>query len=221
MLPGPGAALALADGKRLLFCGHFGGYSADVVFYTDDAGQSFQVAASTQWGRSVLAAMDECSFTQFANGTVLLILRNNGGFPGHDSRGKHNPRCADGGMCKAYSVSHDRGETWTPPRYLSQVRTGSCICESAALALQDSSLLFSGGDSDAPPQTGRRKMTLRKSTDGGVTWPQQWLLDGGEVAYSQLVTLPSRHGLVGVLWEAESPDRWFIGEMRLAWVPYA
>eukprot|EP00947_MAST-08B_sp_MAST-8B-sp1_P005955 g5955.t1 len=250
MLPGPGAALALTpdndvdngttsntrlltpdndvdngttSNTRLLFCGHYGGYYQDVVYYSDDAGQTFQVSASTPWNRSVLQKMDECSFTRFANGTALMIMRNNGGYGGHDPRGAHNPRCADGGMCKAFSLSHDRGETWSPPAYLSGARTGSCESAVLAVAADDpdsasSTLLFSGGDTDTPPRTGRRRMTLRKSTDGGATWPTQWLLDAGLVAYSQLVVLPSRRRQVGVLWEAQSPDGWFIGEMRLAWV---
>ena len=39
------------------------------------------------------------------------------------------------------------------------------------------------------------------------------------IADSQLVALKSRPGEIGVLWEALSPDMWFIGEMRLQWLP--
>jgi hypothetical protein len=29
-------------------------------------------------------------------------------------------------MCKAYSLSSDRGNTWTAPQYLAGVRSGAC-----------------------------------------------------------------------------------------------
>ena len=62
-------------------------------------------------------------------------------------------------------------------------------------------------------------MTLHQSKDGGDNWQSLLLLDPNRSAYSQLVSLDSRPGEVGVLWEALSPDQWFVGEMRLQWVP--
>ncbi len=50
-------------------------------------------------------------------------------------------------------------------------------------------------------------------------WDELALLDLRNSAYSQLVALKSRPGLIGVLWEALTPDEWFIGEMRLQWLP--
>ena len=87
----------------------------------------------------------------------------------------------------------------------------------------DGKLYVSAGDSDAPPNTGRTRMTLHTSRDGGASWDHDikggLLLDVNRSAYSQLVTLPSRPGVIGVLWEALSPDNWFVGEMRLQWLP--
>ncbi len=62
-------------------------------------------------------------------------------------------------------------------------------------------LLYSGGDSDAPPNEGRMRMLLRQSLNGGASWEAVQMLDQARVAYSQLVTLPTRPGQVGVLWE--------------------
>ena len=77
------------------------------------------------------------------------------------------------------------------------------------------------GDSDAPPNTGRMRMMLHYSSEGGDpgSWRELLLLDANRSAYSQLIALSSRPGYVGVLWEALSPGQWFIGEMRLQWVP--
>ena len=150
-----------------------------------------------------------------------MVLRNFGGYHAHDPRGLHNPRCADGGICKAYSLSHDSGATWGRPRYYRDVRSGSC--EAGVLVDGEGTLFVSAGDSDAPPNTGRMRMTLHRSVDGGASWDGDagggLLLDPNRSAYSQLITLPSRPGEVGILWEALSPDHWFIGEMRLRWVP--
>lgn len=93
--------------ERLLFCGHAGAYAQDVAFYSDDGGATFNLSASTPYNQedNVLKGMDECSMAQLNNGSVLLILRNFGGYKEHDPRGFHNPRCRDHGICKAYSRS--------------------------------------------------------------------------------------------------------------------
>ena len=59
----------------------------------------------------------EAAFTQLSNGSVLLVLRNLGG-KGEGPRFKngtrplfHNPRCADNGICKAFSRSDDHVST--------------------------------------------------------------------------------------------------------------
>ena len=222
-LPGPGAALAIplpkdarnSSRERLLFCAHYGAYVADAVFFSDDGGSSFTLSNSTKTVESsLLQRMDECQMTRLTNGSLLLILRNNGGYPSHDPRGRHNRACADGGMCKAFSRSDDNGETWSKPDYFSTVRSGSC---QASVAQTTDGLFIGDPDSDVPPNTGRMRFTLRRSTDDGQTW-HNTLLDPGRSAYSQLVTLSSRPGQIGVLWEALSLDGWFVGEMRLQWV---
>ena len=240
-IPGPGAALAVAlpppppppphssgggagvstantaAGERLLFCAHAGAYTQDATFYSDNAGETFNVSASTPYNveENVLQGMDECAFAQLHNGSIVLIMRNFGGYHEHDPRGLYNPRCRDHGICKAYSRSDDLGLTWNKPQYFADVRSGSC--EAGALGNRDG-LFISVGDSDAPPNTGRMRMMLHRSRDAGATWEDGLLLDANRSAYSQLVVLDSRPGEVGVLWEALSPDQWFVGEMRLQWV---
>ena len=120
-LPGPGAALtvqlpgAMGGSERLLFCAHAGAYKQDVAFFSDDGGTTFNVSSSTPFNapHNVLKGMDECSLAQLSNGSVVMVLRNFGGFPEHDPRGLHNPRCADKGICKAFSRSDDLGVTWS------------------------------------------------------------------------------------------------------------
>ena len=116
-LPGPGAALTVKlpdENERLIFCAHLGAYTQDVVFFSDDGGLNFNVSSSTPYNtaHNVLKGMDECSLAQLTNGSIVLVLRNFGGFREHDPRGLHNPRCADKGICKAFSRSDDLGLTW-------------------------------------------------------------------------------------------------------------
>ena len=128
---------------------------------------------------------------------------------------------ADGGICKAYSRSDDFGLTWSGVNYFGEVRSGSCEAGVLADPQWPNGLFVSVGDSDAPPNTGRMRMMLHYSSEGGDpgSWRELLLLDANRSAYSQLIALSSRPGYVGVLWEALSPDEWFIGEMRLQWVP--
>ena len=206
--PGPGAALAItlptSQRERLLFCGHTAAYLQDVAFFSDDGGATFNVSASTPYKTedNVLKGMNECAFAQLNNGTVLLVMRNFGGYKEHDPRGLRNPRCRDHGICKAYSRSDDFGLTWAPPQYFADVRSGSC--EAGVLVDAHGSLYISVGDSDAPPNTGRMRMMLRRSDDGGASWHDGLLLDANHSAYSQLIALSSRPGEIGVLWEALS-----------------
>jgi hypothetical protein len=192
-----------------------------VAFFSDDQGTSFNLSASTPYdpAHNALKGMDECGLAQLSNGSTIMVLRNFGGYPEHDPRGLHNPSCADGGICKAYSRSDDYGLTWSPAGYFADVRSGSCEAGVLASPQWPNGLFISVGDSDAPPNTGRMRMMLHGSTDGGTSWRELLLLDANRSAYSQLIALESRPGEVGVLWEALSPDQWFIGEMRLQWVP--
>lgn len=116
-ITGPGVATAIAlpgGGERLLFVAHAGAYKQDVVFFSDDAGGTFNVSASTPYGvpqhaaaGNVLKAMDEAAFAQLANGSVLLVLRNLGGkgearkFKNGSRPLYHNPACADDGKTVA------------------------------------------------------------------------------------------------------------------------
>eukprot|EP01052_Picozoa_sp_SAG31_P010480 SAG31_NODE_575_length_13961_cov_41.577550_2_plen_213_part_00 len=112
-ITGPGVATTVAlpgGGERLLFVAHAGAYTQDVVFFSDDAGATFNVSASTPYGApghaaagNVLRAMDEAAFAQLENGSVLLVLRNLGGkreakrFKNGSRPLYHNPACADDG----------------------------------------------------------------------------------------------------------------------------
>ena len=225
--PGPGVAIAIAlpnGGERLLFVAHVGPYLQDVVFFSDDSGATFNVSSSTPYVTkdNVLKGMNEAAFAQLSNGSLLLVMRNFGGkkepprFKNGTRPLSHNPLCADNGICKAFSRSDDAGAHWSNVDYFGTVRSGSC---EAGVLGRNGSLYISVGDSDAPPNTGRMRMTLHRSRDDGASWHNMALLDPNNSAYSQLVTLKSRPGEIGVLWEALSPDKWFIGEMRLQWLP--
>ena len=143
-MPGPGAALQVGGG-RLLFCSHGSYSSSNVVFFSDDSGLTFNVSASTLSPKqSVLQHMNECSFAKLSNGSIIQLLRNFGGCAEHEDPKVcdpyHNKRCADGGMCKAYSLSSDQGSTWTAPQYLAGVRSGAC--EAAGVVVVRKTIVF-------------------------------------------------------------------------------
>ena len=152
-----------------------------MLFYSDDAGSSFNVSSSTPYetARNQLKGMNEAAFAQLSNGSVLLVMRNLGGHQEHTPGAFHNPACADNGICKAFSRSDDLGLTSAPTRsswhswplhcvpahigcrhswsrvgYFGHLRSGSC--EAGVLA-HNGSLYISVGDSDAPPNTGRMR----------------------------------------------------------------
>ena len=85
-----------------------------MVFYSDDAGSSFNVSSSTPYetARNQLKGMNEAAFAQLSNGSVLLVMRNLGGHQEHTPGAFHNPACADNGICKAFSRSDDLGLTY-------------------------------------------------------------------------------------------------------------
>ena len=138
-IPGPGVATAIVlpgGGERLLFVAHAGAYKQDAVFYSDDAGATFHVSASTPFNpaANVLKAMDEAAFAQLSNGSVLLVLRNLGGegeakrFPNGSRPPYHNPRCADNGICKAFSRSDDHGLTYARSTPSTAARAFRLLC---------------------------------------------------------------------------------------------
>lgn len=102
ILGGPGYGIELMKhGGRLVSCGATGYHSGHAmeaaVWYSDDVGVTWNVSTTP------LAQMQECQMVELANGSVVINMR-----AGH----------MDPCDCRAVSISHDGGETWSAPWYV-------------------------------------------------------------------------------------------------------
>jgi sialidase-1 len=179
---GPGVSIQLAATNpyapgRLLAVGHWGAYTHDYIWYSDDDGQTWTVANT-----SALNSMDEAQLAELANGTVVVNMRNN-----------HLTACD----CRASSSSSDGGKTWSAvsfvPALISPVCQASILRDSASPAL-----FFANPASTSDRVNG----TVRRSPDSGASWSDGFLLNSGAYAYSCLANVNDT--TLGLLWETET-----------------
>jgi sialidase-1 len=98
---GPGRGLVLTSEKspnpgRILLIGHHGAYEYDLVWYSDDAGQTYTVS------ETVLPKMDEAQLVELSDGRIMANMRN-----------KHLNSCD----CRAVAISSDGGKTFGNTTY--------------------------------------------------------------------------------------------------------
>mmetsp|Transcript_6029 Transcript_6029/g.13736 ORF Transcript_6029/g.13736 Transcript_6029/m.13736 type:complete len:372 (-) Transcript_6029:196-1311(-) len=178
ILLGPGAGIQLQHppyAGRLVTCGATGyqaGHAMNaVVFYSDDQGRSYNASTDS------FPHLEECQIAELANGSVVINLRS-----GH----------LDPCDCRAASISHDGGQTWSSPAWQPELVEPTC---SAGMIEYEDSLYFSNPAS----QHQRVNMTVRRSEDGGGSWNSSVLVWPGPSAYSVLVGLEGQ--AVGLLYE--------------------
>jgi len=160
---------------RLVFVGHYGAYTDDIVYYSDDGGATFNVSSTP------LPKMDEAVIAELDNGTLLLNMRND-----------HVNACA----CRGISSSQDGGATWSPVTFDPVLIEP--VCE-ASLVNIGGALYFSNPAST----TTRANMTVRRTDVGSTAWRDGTLLVGpGDLwgGYSALLpnALPNA-GAVGAI----------------------
>ena len=100
---GPGLALLIEQGRatgRVLVPASTGTYGSDWAYVTDDEGRNFRAAGIQKPG------MDEAQATQLPNGQLLMIMRHT----------------EEGSLGKAATTSDDGGSTWSPIKYLSELK---------------------------------------------------------------------------------------------------
>jgi sialidase-1 len=177
---GPGVAIQLRSGRLVVPCDHYlaGTQAARAhVIYSDDHG--------TTWKRGgvVGGGVNECQVVELGDGTLLLNMRNSPARPGEG---------------RAIAMSRDSGLTWSEP--VRDVVLVEPACQASLIGVADRSspdrvqLLFSN-----PASSKRERLTIRRSDDGGKTWPAAGLLDAGPSAYSCLTILPDQ--TIGCLYE--------------------
>ena len=196
---GPGHGVQLTRGKhkdRLVFpCDHRlkdqpegRRSSRSHVFYSDDGGKTFQL------GQPVEGNMNECEAVELSNGSLLLSMRNR-----------------DAPDLRAFAVSNDGGQSWSPPKHHEQVYCPVCQASIHRHSWQPSVILYSG-----PGGKGRNNLTIRASYDEGKSWPIARRLHDGGSAYSDLAVLPD--GTVCCLYEADGYKTVTFARFALSWL---
>ncbi len=180
---GPCHGVQLKSGRLIIPCNHAvkkpeggsGPYISHTV-YSDDHGKTWRV------GGDVGEYTNECSLAQLADGRLYINMRS--------YHGK--------GM-RAAAWSPDEGASWQPLRLDAQLPDP--VCQGTTLAADGGNILYFCNAADSKE---RKRLTLRKSLDGGETWSAGAVIHEGPAAYSDLTLLPDGH--IACLYEAGEQD---------------
>lgn len=190
LLQGPGRGITMRDGT-LVFPIQ---YIADErvpeagIMYSTDKGVTWTITNGARTNTT------ESQVAELPDGTLMLNMRDN-------RKGS-----------RAVSVTADMGKTWTEhPSSRSALREPVCMASLISVMKDKNStgqdlLLFSNPDSDSK----RKNITIKLSTDNGLTWPtsQQVLLDEDlGWGYSCLSMVDADH--VGILYESSVANMTF------------
>lgn len=139
------------------------------VIYSDDGGESWQVSKTPgdRYG-------DEAKVVELENGDILMSVRNR-------MQGS-----------RRFSLSHDRGETWSEPYEQPDIIEPACNGDMIRYCFGNKSFLL---HSVPYHKESRENVTLLASFDEGKTWPFKRTLVAGHSAYSSLTVLPD--GTIG------------------------
>lgn len=144
------------------------------VIYSDDFGETWKLGGTTPQDQ-----VNECTIAETSDGRLILNMRN------YDRTQK----------TRKISYSSDGGEQWSD---LQSVETlPEPICQASILFSHRHGKLYFLNPADAE---NRVKMTLKSSTDSGLSWKTESVLHPGPSAYSDL-TLIDKNTL-GCLFEA-------------------
>lgn len=174
---GPGAGIAMKDGT-LVFAAQYraaDGKPWSTMISSKDHGETWQA------GTGVKGNTTEAQVAELSDGSIMINCRD------------------DRGGARTVAVTKDLGKTWTlHPTDRKALREPVCM---ASLLEWKGALWFSNPDAtDA-----RRAMTVKRSTDQGMTWPDQdtRLYDARSgFGYSCLAPVDDAH--LGVLYEGRN-----------------
>ena len=198
LLQGPGRGIAMDDGT-LVFPAQF---KADIGTKALDGGQytchSTVVCSSDggntwQIGSGAKSNTTEAQVVQLADGSLMLNMR--------DDRNRSDKGDTNG---RAVAVTGDMGRTWTVhPSSNSALPEPNCmaslISAKIKIAGADKNILFFSNPND---KSSRIRMTIKASTDQGLTWPEKCqveLYGPSGYGYSCLTMVDSNN--VGILYE--------------------
>jgi len=198
LLQGPGRGITMSDGT-LVFPAQF---KADVgtkaldggqftchstIVYSKDKGETWQI------GTGAKSNTTEAQVVQLSDGSLMLNMR--------DDRNRTDKGATNG---RAVAVTADMGRTWTVhPSSNSLLPEPNCMASliSADITINgaEKRVLFFSNPND---RESRVRMTVKASTDEGLTWPKEhWLELFGPsgYGYSCLTMVDKNH--VGILYE--------------------
>lgn len=174
---GPGAGIAMKDGT-LVFAAQYraaDGKPWSTLIYSKDHGQTWQP------GTGVKSNTTEAQVAELADGSIMINCRD------------------DRGGARTVATTRDLGKTWQlHPTDRQALREP--VCMGSLLGWKDA-LWFSNPDTTK----GRHSMTVKRSTDQGMTWPDQdaRLYDSRHgFGYSCLA--PVDDSRLGVIYEGKS-----------------
>lgn len=178
---GPCHGVQLNSGRLIIPCNHAekkpGGGSGPYIshtVYSDDHGKTWRV------GGSVGENTNECSLAQLNDGRLYM-----------------NMRSYHGKGVRAAAWSPDEGASWQSLRLDAQLPDP--VCQGTTLNVGNTLYFCNAADSRE-----RRRLTVRKSTDGGETWSAGTVVHAGPAAYSDLTALPD--GRLACLFEGGEKD---------------
>lgn len=165
---GPGHGLQLRSGRLLapVWLNGEGGWYRSGCLLSDDHGDTWRAGGLVP---EAIANCNECLAFERRDGTVYLTVR----YGERDGQ-------------RAWALSRDGGESWSPPVRLAGVDDPTVQASALPLPGLLPRVLFS--NPDHPSQ--RRWLTVRLSYDDGSTWPVAKRLTDDLSAYSDLALLP-------------------------------
>lgn len=147
------------------------------VIYSDDAGASWKLGGVVPQHSSLNP--NESTVTELSDGRLML-----------------NMRVGSNQNQRVYSISSDGGATWSAleqaPALTDPVCQGSITSGETGNGF---GVFFSNA-----ANTVRNSMTIKMSTDNGISWTKKKVVFTGPAAYSDLVVLEA--GQLGLLYEA-------------------
>jgi len=197
---GPGVGIQTRSGRLVVPGNHAeakSGIHRSHVFFSDDAGQSWTLGASSD------AGTNESQVVELADGGLLLNMRNH---PPKPENFRMIARSTDGGWTLSAAV---------PDRALVEPPAQASLLRFSSASNQDRNRLIFAN----PASPARERMTVRLSYDEGLTWAVSRVLHDGPSAYSSLVVLPDRS--IGLLFERgdRSPyERITFARVTLEWL---
>lgn len=148
------------------------------TFHSDDHGVTWKL------GGNIGMHTSECQFVELADGSLMVMSRNEGSTDAPDN------------IRHLTAISKDGGETWSPPRRAEELISPRCHGPIERFTLADTHrknrLLFSSPASPfRQPEHpyGRYNLTIRLSYDEGATWTAGRTIWPHPSSYSDIVVL--------------------------------